>query len=312
MTISRLIIIVSWGLWLVAGSLLGQDAPRLLVLGTAQDGGFPQAGCKLDCCRRAWEQPAARRFVSCLAIVDPLSGERWMLDCTPDFREQLQLLDQLAPSDSLQTLHGILPTHAHIGHYAGLLQLGREVMSTTEMPVFCMPRLRYFLETQGPWEQLVRLKQISIKRINAGSKIDLNSRLAITAIPVPHRDEYSETVAFRIDGPRRSALYLPDIDKWERWELRIEALIEQVDVAFLDATFFDGQELPGRDMSEIPHPFIVESVRRFSALPAAERSKIRFIHLNHTNPALEPGSAALQFIEAAAMHVAEQSEAHEL
>lgn len=287
-------------------------APQIIVLGIAQDGGYPQAGCKKDCCARAWRQPELRRFVSCVAIVDPASGERWMLDCTPDFREQLHLLDQVAPTASSELLQGIFPTHAHIGHYTGLLQLGREVLGAKQVPVYCMPRMRYFLETQGPWSQLVDLKQISLQPIHAAEPIRLNDRITVTAMPVPHRDEFSETVAFRIDGPMRSALYLPDIDKWERWNLKIEEQIKSVDIALLDATFFDAAELPGRDMKDIPHPFISESIDRLAELPLTERAKVRFIHLNHSNPALDPSSQAYQSVIAIGMHVAQQAESHGL
>ncbi len=287
-------------------------APRMIVLGIAQDGGYPQAGCKKDCCARAWRQTELRRFVSCVAIVDPASGERWMLDCTPDFRDQLHLLDQVAPTDSSVLLHGILPTHAHIGHYAGLLQLGREVLGADQVLVYCMPRMRYFLETQGPWSQLINLKQITLRPIHAAEPIRLNDRITVTALPVPHRDEFSETVAFRIDGPNRSALYLPDIDKWERWDMKIEEQIKSVDIALLDATFFDAAELPGRNMQEIPHPFISESIDRFAELPLSERTKVRFIHLNHSNPALDPSSHAYQSVLAIGMHVANQAESHGL
>ncbi len=292
--------------------VLGQEDPQLIVLGIAQDGGYPQAGCRRTCCERAWQQPELRRFVSCVAIVDPVTGQRWMLDCTPDFRDQLHLLDQLAPTKSEKLLDGIFLTHAHVGHYAGLIHLGREVLGTKHMPVYCMPRLQYFLESQGPWSQLVSLKQIAIQRINAGVTIQLNDRISVTAIPVPHRDEFSETVAFLVEGPNRSALYLPDIDKWDQWEVNIEDLIKKVDVALLDATFYDARELPGRDMSEIPHPFIVESIERFSALSSDARSKIHFIHLNHSNPALEPQSDASRSIQSAGMHVAGQAEVHQL
>jgi pyrroloquinoline quinone biosynthesis protein B len=172
--------------------------------------------------------------------------------------------------------------------------------------------MRYFLETQGPWEQLVQLKQIELRRIAASTPVRLNARLSVTPLLVPHRDEYSETVAFRIDGPNHSVLYLPDIDKWDRWEVPIEDLIAEVDLALLDATFFDGHELPGRDMTLIPHPFVVESLELFSKLSVTDRDKIHFIHLNHTNPALQAGSPARRAIEAARCHVAEQGDTHSL
>ena len=126
---------------------------------------------------------------------------------------------------------------------------------------------------------------------------------------VPHRDEYSETVAFHIQGPNRSFVYMPDVDKWERLRTtRIEALIQNVDLAFLDGTFFTDEELAGRAMSQIPHPFIAESLQRFASLPASERDKIHFIHFNHTNPVLQPGHARIAEVERAGMHISTEGQ----
>lgn len=288
------------------------DAPFLVVLGIAQDAGFPQAGCRKECCARAWADPEQRRHAVTVAIVDPKSGERWFLDCSPDFPEQLRALNQLAPPETFPGIDGIFPTHAHIGHYTGLLYLGREVIGARGIPVHTMPRMRKFLETNGPWDQLVELGNITLQDLTAGKTVKLNERLSLTPLLVPHRDEYSETVGFRVTGPSRSILYLPDIDKWTRWETRIEEVLQTVDVAYLDGTFFADGELPGRDMSRIPHPFIAESMERFSGLDATGRNKVRFLHLNHTNPALDPESEATRAIEKAGHHVARQGEQVEL
>ncbi len=287
---------------------LAADQPFVVVLGIAQDAGYPQAGCQRECCRAAWKEPAHRRMPVCLAIVDPQSRQRWLVECTPQFPAQLRRLDQLFPVDASPGLDGILLTHAHIGHYAGLVHLGREVMGANGVPVFVMPRMRQFLSANGPWDQLVSLKNISLQNLESGRPRQLNPRLSVTPLTVPHRDEYSETVAFKIQGPNRSVLFLPDIDKWTRWETRIEKVIEQVHVAYLDATFFDGEELPGRDISLIPHPFVVESIARFRTLPDDQRSKIRFIHLNHTNPALRPDSRATAQVREAGMRIAQPLE----
>ncbi len=256
--------------------------PYVVVLGIAQDGGYPQAGCNRPDCVAAWRDPKLRRHVASLGIVDPIGNQRWIIDATPDFPSQLRYLDEIAPGP----LPGILLTHAHIGHYLGLAQLGREVLGARGVPVYAMPRMREFLEHNGPWDQLVRLGNISIQQLDDGREVRLNERITVTPLRVPHRDEYSETVAFLVRGPSRAILWLPDIDKWERWSTPIESVIAQVDVAYVDGTFFSAQELPGRDMSEIPHPLIVESMARFAALPERERVKIRFIHLNQSNPAL--------------------------
>ncbi|HEY5610598.1 MAG TPA: MBL fold metallo-hydrolase [Thermoanaerobaculia bacterium] len=275
-----------------------RSAPLVVVLGIAQDGGYPQAGCNAEHCERGWR--GERRRVASLAIFDPASDEKWLLDATPDFPDQLRSLDAIGGRNGVQ---GIFLTHAHVGHYAGLIHLGREVIGAREVPVYAMPRMRAFLQTNGPWDQLVRLRNIVLREMADSTRVPLNERVSVTPFRVPHRDEYSETVGFRIDGPSRSIVFIPDIDKWEKWDRRIEEVIRDVDVAYIDGTFYAEGELPGRNLSEIPHPFIVESLERFRFLAADERAKIRFIHLNHTNPALFPG-AALDAIEARGFRVA--------
>lgn len=282
--------------------------PFVTVLGVAQDGGFPQAGCRRACCEGVWDEPRKHRFVSCLAIVDPEQKQRWMIDATPSFPQQWRMLDRIEPAELSPGLDGVLLTHAHIGHYSGLIHLGREVIGSREVDVFVMPRMRHFLETNGPWSQLVQLKQVRLRRMAAGQEIHLNDRIKVVPFLVPHRDEFSETVGFRIRGPSRTVIFLPDIDKWSRWDVAIEDLLKDADLAYLDGTFFDANELPGRDMAEIPHPFVVESIDRFKHLPDSERSKVRFIHLNHSNPLLDPNSAARARVRDAGHEVAKQGE----
>lgn len=279
------------------------DGARLVVLGIAQDGGVPQAGTTDE---KAWE-PAARRLVTSLALIDPAGGKRYLFEASPDFPTQLHLLDRLAPTAARPGLDGIFLTHAHVGHYLGLAHLGREVMGAKQVPVWAMPRMGEFLRSNGPWSQLIELGNIELHPLAADRPVGLGSGLSVTPILVPHRDEYSETVAFIIRGPRRSVLFLPDIDKWEKLDqrgVRIEDLIASVDVAYLDGTFFADGEIPGRAMLDIPHPFIRESLARFADLPAAERAKVHFIHFNRTNPALDPSGPAAQEIRGAGFGLA--------
>ena len=267
-------------------------APFLVVLGVAQDGGVPQAGTREH---PGWEDPTARRRVACLGLVDPLTSQRWLFEATPDFPEQLHALDGMAPRAARPGLDGIFLTHAHIGHYAGLMWLGLESMGAREVPVYAMPRMREYLSTNGPWSQLVRLRNIVLQPLKANQPVTLNQRLRVVPLPVPHRQEYSEVVGYRIDGPQHSVLFIPDIDSWEQLDaagVRIEQLLSDVDFAYLDATFYDGDEIPGVDMSAFPHPFITHTMARLADLPAPERAKVRFIHLNHTNPALWPDREA--------------------
>jgi pyrroloquinoline quinone biosynthesis protein B len=298
----KIAVVALLGFALVAAQRTGATAPRpyTMVLGIAQDGGIPQAGCRKSCCTSGRHERVAS-----LAIVDPGSHRWWLIDATPDFPSQLAAMAAEAPACSLA---GIFLTHAHIGHYTGLMHLGREAMGTHGMPVWAMPRMRDFLTENGPWAQLVTLANIELRPLAADSTIALGDSLRVTPFRVPHRDEYSETVGFRIDGPRGAVVYLPDIDKWERWDRRIEDVTAGASAAYLDGTFFDAAELPGRDLREIPHPFIVESLSRFASLTAAERTRIRFIHLNHTNRAGIAGTAERKRVEAAGCGVAAAGE----
>lgn len=277
--------------------------PYILVLGIAQDAGYPQADCRKECCRAVWDDDSRRRLVSCLAIVDPESGRSWLLDATPDFREQLRHLQTYSGTE----LAGIFLTHAHIGHYTGLMQLGREVMGADHMPVFVMPRMQTFLQDNGPWSQLVDLDNISLRPMQADSSIRLSERLRIRPFLVPHRDEFSETVGYQIEGPERSAVFIPDIDKWEKWDRPVDSLVSSVDYAFLDGSFYQNGEIPGRDMSEIPHPFILESIELFES-KGVDPGRIFFMHFNHTNPVLRMDSPERKEVERRGFHIAEQGQ----
>ncbi|UCH85796.1 MAG: MBL fold metallo-hydrolase [Candidatus Latescibacterota bacterium] len=282
--------------------------PYVIVLGVAQDGGVPQAGTKQH---PGWADDSFCRHVACIAVVDPASSQRWLIDATPDFPEQLQIFDMAAPAEGKPGLDGIFLTHAHIGHYTGLMFLGHEVMGASGVPVYAMPRMLEFLEGNGPWDQLVRYKNIDLKPLANRSPVQLNNRVRIEPFVVPHRQEYSEVVGYRITGPNRSVLYIPDIDSWQEWDemgFRIEDEVRAVDVAYLDATFYDNGEIPGRDMSAFPHPFLAHTMKRFAPLPPEERDKVRFIHFNHTNAALRDDSDERKTIERNGFHVAQETE----
>ena len=281
------------------------DGPMLQVLGTLQDGGAPHIGCNRPCCRNLFLRPATDRKVVCLAVTDTnADGERVgaMFEATPDFPSQLQAF-QSAHDTPLDRLSLFL-THAHIGHYSGLMFLGREALGANNVDVWAMPRLREFLTMNGPWSQLVELGNIRLNSLAELQPVSIGESVRIVPLRVPHRDEFSETVGYRIKGPRRAALFIPDINKWELWERTLEEELAKVDYAFLDATFYDAEEVGYRDMAEIPHPFIVESMERLGGLPSTEKTKVHFIHLNHTNPCLDTTSEAYRTVVASGFQVA--------
>ena len=279
-------------------------APFVQVLGIAQDGGYPQAGCQRPCCVGAWEHLERRRAVASLGIVDPTSGEGWLIDATPDFPSQLAALQQAGGA----TLAGICLTHAHIGHYTGLVYLGKEAMATQQLPVYAMPRMQEFLRQQQPWAALCEEQHLQLEKLSDQTPRPLNERIEVMPVVVPHRAEFSETIGLIISGHSRRVLWLPDIDSWDDSQSSLEELLDQVDVAYVDGTFLDGDELVGRSLQDVPHPTVLQTLERLALLPASERAKVRFVHLNHTNPLLDSASAATATVEQAGSGVARQGE----
>jgi len=276
---------------LLSGTATADESVYIHVLGVGQDGGYPQTSCYQPHCMRAWENKDLRRTTSSIAVVDDSTHSKYLFDATPDMREQLYQLHQVAP-DGEYKLNGVFLTHAHIGHYVGIMHFGHEAIGAHGVPVYAMPRMLEYLSSNGPWDQLVRFKNIDLQALEDGEAIELGERLRVTPFLVPHRDEYSETVGYRIDGPNKSAVFIPDIEKWDRWETDIRDIVRSVDYALLDATFFADGELQGRDMSQIGHPFVTESMALFEDMTDEEKSRVIFIHMNHTNPLLIDGSEA--------------------
>ncbi len=262
----------------------------LLLLGTVQDAGSPHIACKKDCCAGLFENPNPDRKVVSLGVIDNKSKKTFLFEATPDITSQLKHLKSLAPWETKELPDGIFLTHAHIGHYTGLMYLGKEATNASKVPVYAMPKMKQFLNNNGPWSQLVSGDNIRIQTLQNQEELVLTKQLSIIPFTVPHRDEYSEMVGYKIIGPNKRALFIPDIDKWEKWGASIVSEIGKVDYAFLDATFYDGEEINTRDISQIPHPFVIESMSLFNSLSESERQKIYFTHLNHTNPLLQEDS----------------------
>jgi len=298
-----------------------QDRPgvsptvRAMVLGTAQDGGIPHLGCRCAHCEEARRDPRRARLVASLALADLDERKLFLVDASPDIRAQSdRALGRFPPPlpQLSEVLAGVLLTHAHIGHYLGLAFFGYESAATRRLPVHCSERMASFLAENGPWSQLVRLENIALRTFKPGADVPLTASLAAVPFRVPHRDEYTDTLGFKILGPSRSLLYIPDIQGWEAWDRPLEDALRGTDIALLDGTFFGPDDLAGRDMSAIGHPLIVDTLRRLERLPAEDRPEVLFTHLNHTKPALDPASRARRAIEDAGARLAEEGETIDL
>lgn len=284
--------------------------PYVLVLGVAQDAGVPQMGCETPFCIRARQDPKLLRMVSSIAVVDPDSSSRWIFDATPDLPDQFEMLKS-STGDRSNRIDGIFLTHAHIGHYTGLMYLGRESMGANGVQVYAMPRMSKMLSENAPWSQLVSIKNIVLSPLSDGVAIRLNERISVTSFLVPHRDEFSETAGFRIKAGSKTAVFIPDIDKWEKWSTPITDVVKAADILFLDATFYSDGEI-ARPMSEVPHPFVSETTELLKDLSPKDRAKVHFIHFNHSNPLVQGDQRRIAEVRRKGFSIAEEGKRYDL
>ncbi|MEZ5066393.1 MAG: MBL fold metallo-hydrolase [bacterium] len=276
--------------------------PYAVVLGTAQDGGYPHVGCGCEACSRAVAEPTRARRVACLGLVTSKGAA--LVDAGPDLPSQWRELAGHARRAVNEPPRAILVTHLHAGHILGLPLLGREGWGGTGTPVWATEDCLAALEENQPFARLFQEGHLAARVLHLGWDTSLDD-LVIQPIPVPHRAEVGDTVAYRIEGPERSILYAPDLDL-----LTPELLghLKSVDLALLDGTFFRKRELRRDDANSVPHPAIADTM---SAVARAG-TRIWFTHLNHTNPAIDPDSRERRAVEALGMRIAEDGDVIEL
>ena len=281
-------------------SVYGQSE-YIYVLGNVQDAGLPHIGCKHEFCKEKFNE-FEEYFTTSIAVIDPLNKKYVLFEATPDLPYQLNYLDKKLFKNFFLP-ESIFITHAHIGHYAGLMYFGREALGSRDLKVNVLPKMANFLKTNGPWSQLVEINNIKIQEINFDQKTNHLSNISVIPIKVPHRDEYSETAAYLIIGKNKKALFIPDIDKWEKWDQNLIELVKEHDYLLLDATFYDSKEI-NRDISEIPHPLVSETIGLLDNLTAKDKTKVYFIHMNHTNMMLDPKSNLSKYVTSKGFNIA--------
>ena len=260
-----------------------------IVLGSAQDGGNPQLGSG---------GRGPRRLVTSVAVIGP-AGSVLLLDVTPDVREQMQLLEpHRTVTASGNVVDHICLTHAHVGHYAGLVHFGKEAHNARDLPTWVTASMATFITNNQPWRALVDGRHLALNVVAPGEPATVAEGLHVRFVTVPHRDEFSDTVGISVND---ELLYVPDIDAWEQWPAA-EQEITRHRIALLDGCFASAAELPGRDLAEFPHPLVTDTIERFAHLTADRR--LILTHLNHSNPVAEPGSPAAQAVAAAGFEVA--------
>ena len=287
--------------FLIISISVNSQSEYIYILGNTQDAGLPHIGCQHPFCEDSFNV-YEEHYSTSIAVVNSDLKKYILFEATPDITFQLNNLKKNI-FDEFLLPESIYITHAHIGHYTGLMYFGREALGSKELIVRVLPRMSNFLQNNGPWSQLVDINNIKIKEINFGLSTNELSNIIVTPVQVPHRDEYSETAGYIIEGKNKKALFIPDIDKWEKWDRNLSQLAEEFDFLLIDATFYDSKEI-NRDISEIPHPLVTETIDLLSGLHVENRSKVYFIHMNHTNMMLDPDSELSKLVTSKGFNIA--------
>ena len=287
--------------FLIISISVNSQSEYIYILGNTQDAGLPHIGCQHPFCEdnfNVYEE----HYTTSIAVVNSDLKKYILFEATPDITFQLNNLKKNI-FDEFLLPESIYITHAHIGHYTGLMYFGREALGAKDLMVKVLPRMSNFLQNNGPWSQLVDINNIKIKEINFGSSTKELTNIYITPFQVPHRDEYSETAGYIIKGKNKKALFIPDIDKWEKWDRDLSQLTQEFDFLLIDATFYDSKEI-NRDIREIPHPLVTETLDLLSGLSTENRNKVYFIHMNHTNMMLDPDSELSKLVTSKGFNIA--------
>lgn len=258
---------------------------RVIVLGSGQDAGVPQLGA-----------PDRRPYRTAASLGVVTDAGMLLLDASPDIRLQHRaLVDRLGEVP----ITAVALTHAHMGHYVGLVHFGKEAAATRNVPLYLTAAMVRFLAGNEPWATLLR-GHLLPRIVTPGERAGVLPGVTLVAIPVPHRGELSDTVAYVVEVDGTRILYLPDLDAWEAWP-EADRVLADVDVALVDGTFHDGDELTDRRQGAVPHPPMTDTAERFSSLAG----RIVFTHLNWTNPAADPTSPQASSLQTAGFAVAE-------
>jgi len=229
---------------------------QITFLGTGTSLGVPMIGCECAVCTSADARNRRRRS----SVYVTAGATRFVIDTTPDFREQ-------ALAYGLRQVDAVLFTHAHADHILGLDDIRRfNTLQSAVIPVYAVPETmaevrRVFAYIGRPTQPGLYRPQVDFRTVEAPFHV---GDVEVTALPVEHGTEH--TVGFHLQWRGYRVGYFPDCHCMP--EATIRAL-EGVHLMVLDTLRYR------------PHPThlcVAESVELLRKIGAPQS---RLIHLCH-------------------------------
>ncbi|MGW7236685.1 pyrroloquinoline quinone biosynthesis protein PqqB [Streptomyces sp. NPDC054804] len=275
---------------------------RVVLLGTAAGGGFPQWNCACVLCAAARDGKLPSRTQECVALTGN-GRDWWLLNASPDIRAQLTATALLWPGPGPREtpVRGVLLTDAEADHVTGLTVL----RGAPDLKVYAAPPVRTLLapargalDRYAPWEWADSL---------ADGGFVLSGGLVVTAHPVSAKaPKYVPAALAEADGRWVTAyrvedlatggvlLYAPCVGAWSD---TLDDLCAEADCVLLDGTFFTADEMgttvrSGPGQAAMGHLPVSGPHGSLAALSRHPRARRIYTHLNNTNPLVDPASRA--------------------
>ncbi len=284
---------------------------KVVLLGTAAGGGFPQWNCACALCTAARDGRLPSRTQDCVAVSGN-SRHWWLLNASPDIGAQLTATAALRPGPGPRDtpLRGVLLTDAEADHVTGLTVLrgGAGLRMYAAPPVLAaLAPLRAALDRYAVWEWADAL---------AEDDFVLAGGLVATAHPVGAKaprymagaaadDRW--VIAYRIEdlATGGALVYAPCVGAWSPV---LDELLHRADCALLDGTFYAADEMGtavrgGAGQAAMGHVPVAGAHGSLAALARHPGPRRIYTHLNNTNPLLDPDSTARRRVTEAGAEV---------
>lgn len=285
---------------------------RIHVLGAAAGGGLPQWNCGCPNCvsARAGRLPSLTQS----SIAVSADGEAWaILNASPDIRAQMQATAALHPTGPRRSpLRSVLVTNGDIDHVAGLLTLRER----QEFALFATAEIHAVL-AGNPMIRAVAPDCVPRIPVRLGDAFELCPGVEAELFAVPGKVplyaegevvdtqlEGENTVGVRLSAGGKTAFYIPGCAALTP---ALAARIRNAQMVLFDGTLFEDDEmirmgLGAKTGARMGHMAMRDTIEAFRGLGVAQRV---FVHMNNSNPALDPASHARAHVAEAGWIVAQ-------